>query len=193
MRLILPAIAAAALAASPAFASTYIVNAASNSSTGGTGLSSITLVAGQTYHVSANVNDLWSAGSLPRWSDANGLIGDRYANPSDDSGQAPGTLIGANFGTWTQNGHSAAFGQLVGLVGSDYLNLGTNVTFVAPSSGTLNLYYWDQNNSDNSGSITFNIAAAGVPEPAVWGMMILGFGVVGGAMRSRRRTVRLAA
>ncbi|MGR6331208.1 NF038122 family metalloprotease [Sphingomonas sp. XXL09] len=39
------------------------------------------------------------------------------------------------------------------------------------------------------------IAAAAVPEPAVWLQMILGFGVIGGAMRYRRRrtAVRFAA
>lgn len=36
------------------------------------------------------------------------------------------------------------------------------------------------------------VGAAAVPEPATWGMMILGFGVVGAAMR-RRRAVALAA
>ncbi len=34
-------------------------------------------------------------------------------------------------------------------------------------------------------------ASTGVPEPATWGLMILGFGAVGGAMR-RRRTATLA-
>ena len=37
------------------------------------------------------------------------------------------------------------------------------------------------------GEIRGNIAAVGtVPEAATWGMMIVGFGMVGGAMRSRR-------
>jgi hypothetical protein len=36
------------------------------------------------------------------------------------------------------------------------------------------------------------LGAGGVPEPATWAMMILGFGVVGGAMRRRRTTVRVA-
>ncbi len=30
--------------------------------------------------------------------------------------------------------------------------------------------------------------AAAVPEPATWGMMLVGFGIVGGAMRRRQRT-----
>ena len=34
----------------------------------------------------------------------------------------------------------------------------------------------------------FQAFAAGVPEPASWAMMLGGFGVIGGAMRSRRRS-----
>jgi PEP-CTERM motif len=40
-----------------------------------------------------------------------------------------------------------------------------------------------------SGSNAFEydtLAIAGVPEPATWAMMILGFGLIGGAMRSRK-------
>lgn len=44
-----------------------------------------------------------------------------------------------------------------------------------------------------NGSITYGIGAAGgVPEPAAWGMFILGFGAVGGAMRVRARKVSFA-
>lgn len=32
-----------------------------------------------------------------------------------------------------------------------------------------------------------------VPEPATWGMLVLGFGLVGGALRTRRRSVTFAA
>lgn len=39
--------------------------------------------------------------------------------------------------------------------------------------------------------ITFNAAAA-VPEPATWAMMIVGFGVVGGSLRRSRRVAALA-
>ncbi len=45
--------------------------------------------------------------------------------------------------------------------------------------------------SDYQGAFTIN--AAGVPEPATWSLMILGFGVVAGAMRFRRRTALAAA
>lgn len=37
--------------------------------------------------------------------------------------------------------------------------------------------------------ITFGSATAGVPEPATWAMMLLGFGFAGGAMRYRRRSL----
>jgi hypothetical protein len=41
-------------------------------------------------------------------------------------------------------------------------------------------------------SITQN-AVAGVPEPATWGMMIAGFGLMGASLRTRRRSVAFAA
>ena len=33
--------------------------------------------------------------------------------------------------------------------------------------------------------------AAAVPEPATWALMLLGFGFVGGAMRSRRKNTNV--
>ena len=40
------------------------------------------------------------------------------------------------------------------------------------------------------GAISVNVggAVSPVPEPATWGMMLVGFGIVGGAMRRRQRT-----
>lgn len=38
----------------------------------------------------------------------------------------------------------------------------------------------------------FGSVEAGVPEPATWAMMIAGFGLVGGSMRSRRRGLAIA-
>jgi hypothetical protein len=122
---------------------------------------------------------------VERW-----LTADRWATATDDSGEAVGTLIGTNFGTWTQNSLSAAFGSLVGELNGVYSLLGANGSFVAGSSGTLNLYYWDSNNFDNFGSISFDIQA--VPEPAAWGMMIGGFGLAGMALRRRKPVAALA-
>ncbi len=46
--------------------------------------------------------------------------------------------------------------------------------------------------SGTFGSRSFNFAAvAAVPEPGTWAMMLLGFGVIGGAMRRQRRASHL--
>lgn len=45
--------------------------------------------------------------------------------------------------------------------------------------------------NDYVGNFRLNAIAAAIPEPATWAMMILGFGVVGGAMRSRRRGTKV--
>lgn len=174
----------------PASAATIVVFAQENSSSGGVAaLPGLVLTTGDTLTVTSSTNDLWSAGALPRYSDASGLTGNRFATAADDSGQAPGTLIGTDFGLWTQDGFSAPYGSLVGRINGVYKLLGANFAGPAWTSGALELYYWDSNNGDNFGSITFDVnAAAAVPEPSTWALLILGFGMVGVGLRSARRT-----
>jgi hypothetical protein len=177
-----------------AHAAVFSVDALANSSSGGTGLSTIALTVGQAFTVTASTNDLWSAGALPRYSDANGLVAVRLATASDDSGQAVGTQIGGNSGTWTQNGLTAPFGSLVGEIGGVFQLLGTNFSGAAWNAGTLKLYFWDQNNSDNFGNILADVSVrdgvpGGVPEPAAWMLMLTGFGAAGAMLRRRRVTV----
>jgi hypothetical protein len=161
-------VAGLAGATTTARAVTVDVDAFLNSSSGGSGAATgVVLTAGQTFTVSASTNDLWSAGVLPRFSDANGLTGNRFATASDDSGQPPGTLIGIDFGPWTQNAFSAPYGSLVGRIGSNFFLLSTNFSGTAIASGELLLYYWDSNNGDNRGSIAVTIDAAAVPGPIV--------------------------
>ena len=182
-------------AAVPAGAATVIVDAHDNSVVGGVGKATgITLTTGQTLTVVSALTDLWSAGPLPRWSNANGLTGDLFATGSDESGEASGTLIGQNAGSTTQDGFTAPFGALVGKIGSTYQLLGANYSGTAWADGELLLFYWDSNNVDNSGTIAADVNGAvdgAVPEPATWAMMILGFGMVGGALRRRRQSVRV--
>lgn len=196
MRILLAAaaIAAATAVAAPATAAvTITVSARSNSSSGGTPLSTgLTFAAGKQFRISSSVNDLWSAGALPRFSDGSGLVGDRFKTAADDAAPngggsyAIGTLIGTNFNTHTQGNLTAPFGSLVAsLGGNNWQLLGANGVFTS-AGGPLNLAYFDSNADDNFGEITFTISA--VPEAATWAMMIVGLGIVGGSLRTRRRS-----
>ena len=162
-----------------------IVQAFANSSSGGIGSGTgVVLTAGQTFTVTASPTDLWSAGALPRWSNADGLTGNLFATGSDDSGQAAGTLIGQNFGTWTQDGLSAAYGSLVGKIGGGaFFLVGTSFAGAANASGELKLFYWDSNNFDNAEFITVDVAAVPLPA-AAW---LLFSGLAGLGFMGRRR------
>lgn len=148
----------------------------------------ISFSAGDTINASVDPNDLWSAGALPRWSDANGLDGDLLATGSDESGQAAGVLIGRDFGLYTFDGLSAPFGSLVGKLGSTLFVLGTSFNGPAPDSGNLLLFYWDSGGSDNANSITVTIdngINGNVPAPTT--LALLGLGLAGMGYRRRRQ------
>lgn len=162
----------------PAHAALYNVYAQTNSSNGGVGRSTISLISGELFTVTVDPKDLWSAGTLPRWSNADGLIGNLYATGSDESGQPKGTRIGMNWGTRTQWNLTAPYGTLVGEIGSSgtFFKIGTNYSGIASYSGILNLFYWDLNGYDNTGMITafvnpgkIPVAVNPVPIPAaIW-------------------------
>ena len=183
----------AGLGTNSARAITVDVFAQANSSSGGSGaVTGVFLTLGQAFTVSASNNDLWSAGDLPRWSDADGLTGSRLASVFDDSGQPPGTQIGANFGLHSQGAFSAPFGSLVGQIGSNFMVLGTNFTGMAIASGELILYYWDSNNGDNFGKIAVTINPAAVPGPIVGAGLPGLVMALGGLIAWRRRRMAVA-
>lgn len=172
----------------PARAVTVDVFAQANSSSGGIGaLTGVFLTAGQAFTVSAGLDDLWSAGALPRWSNANGLTGDRFATGTDESGVGGGIQIGQSFGLYSQGGLDAPYGSLVGQIGAgSFFLVGSSFSGFANATGLLSLFYWDENNGDNSGSI---LATVAVPGPIMGAglpglLMALGGLVV---LSSRRR------
>jgi hypothetical protein len=192
-RAVIAAFAAGLAMAGGAQAATVVVDAQANSSTGGTGaVTGLTLTLGQLFQVLVDPGDLWNAGTPPRWSNADGLTHDLYATGTDDSGAVAGTLIGIQYGSRTVAGFTAPYGALVGEIGGVFHLLGTNFNGPAWNSGDLTLLYWDENTVDNTQYITANVTTA-VPEPATWAFMIVGFGLMGGALRARRPTKALAA
>jgi len=164
----------------------FDVKAYENSTSGsGSGLDTgIHLNLGDVFSVEVDPGDLWNAGNLPRWANADGLTHDLYATGSDDSGQAAGTLIGTTFPLWTQHGLSLPYGTLVGSIGSQFFAIGTSFLGPAPASGNLLLYYWDGNNFDNTEYVTATVEA--VPEPGT--LLLIGSGLLGLARTRRRRS-----
>ena len=71
----LSSVAAALLLAGTAHAAVVDVDAHADSyaSGAGTGVLATTLAAGETFTITVAADDLWSAGGVPLWSNANGL------------------------------------------------------------------------------------------------------------------------
>ena len=177
-----------ALGGANVYALPFTVDAKANSITGGVGLNTgIVLTAGQAFTATAGIGDLWSAGPLPRWSNADGLVGNLLATGSDESGQVANTLIGQNFGLITINGLSAPFGSLVGELSGTYFKLGTSFSGTASVGGTLKLFYWDGFSGDNEGTVVANISkSTAVPEPSSFLLLILGLYSICLAVHRRR-------
>ena len=75
-------------------------------------------------------------------------------------------------------------GALIGKIGSgDYFLIGSSFTGTANAAGVLDLFYWDSDAYNNSGSVTAAVTA--VPEPANMALMGLALGAF--ALTRRRK------
>ena len=125
-----------------------------------------------------NVYDI----SLTQSGDSTNLLGQNFnfaaaASGSDAYQYGPGTFGTSNLGFGgVSAGYYDDFSQTVStLAGSSY-----TLSFTLSSYGT-----------PNALKVSASEAVAGVPEPATWAMMLLGFGALGVALRRSRRTAEV--
>ena len=186
--LALIAVASAAVLTLPAQAITLNLDGMANASIDGSNGVGFALAAGK-YRFSF-VNDQYTAFS--RFSSATGCDG---SGRNCVQGFENSTMVVTN-GVTNMFGDGNASGGFGPVSGGGYYETAANsfansgqytsiFTFAAPVTGSA--YIFDDILSDNRGGVSLNIAA--VPEPATWGLMILGFGGMGVAMRRRSANV----
>lgn len=185
---LLAAASAAVLAAAPATAAqTVNVNGVANASLNGSNGVVVSLAAG-TYTLTFT-EDAFTA--FTRFS---GVSGCDAAGGSCVTGWENSVRYTIG-GTTYLFGDGAASGGLGPVSGGGYYdtaaksfaNAGKYVgSFTVNAGETATFFLYDDVLGDNSGGVSLSISA--VPEPATWAMLILGMGIVGGAMRRRRNT-----
>jgi hypothetical protein len=95
--------------------------------------------------------------------------------------------------------YDPTFGDLlvdVNVTGGTSVNGAYNVFFNADYTGSDTTRAWSSTvfgDTSTTGALvtTFNLTASGVPEPASWALMLLGFGIAGAAMRRQRQRATL--
>ncbi|WP_414900967.1 FxDxF family PEP-CTERM protein [Sphingomonas flavalba] len=122
-------------------------------------------------------------------SNTSGAIADEFQFTVPVAGDASGSLISIDL--------SGAFDVVITKVWLDAIPFHQDLTGSEEKwtlasanigAGTHSIFVegtWGTNGGSYSG--TLNFLPAAVPEPAAWALMIAGFGLVGGAMRGRRR------
>jgi uncharacterized membrane protein YccF (DUF307 family) len=118
-----------------------------------------------------------------------GVINDTF-NFTTDSGGASGSVISV-----AQSGKDIALTSVMldGILFTQTLGGPTELwqlalTNITSGAHTITvLGNWDASGGSYGGQLDFSVSA--VPEPATWGLMLLGFGVAGMAMRGRRNAL----
>jgi len=90
---------------------------------------------------------------------------------------------GAGGFSWTLNG-AQIFNNT--LVADGNQSMGRRVSYNFGDYSVNKVEFFSTGNSFEFDSIAGTLRGGAVPEPATWAMMILGFGVMGGALRRRR-------
>ena len=196
MRLVSTLLAAAAAAAvsAPASAATIVnLDGRANASLDGSNAVPVVLAPGS-YRVTF-VDDLFTA--FNRFGRSTGCDS---AGENCSRGFMNGALYsidGMTFGFGDANGRGSVGPVSPGNgyytdAATSFANSGQySSTFQVSGNNPVNFYLFDDALSDNVGGVSLSIAA--VPEPATWAFLLLGFGAIGGAMRSsRRRTLATA-
>ena len=120
---------------------------------------------------------------------------------------ASGSNLTASFNDEAYGDEYWSFGDFNGFVVFDDTNTAGAITSVTINAAT-NMAGFDASRISfdadhifvnwqglwfNSGTVvSLDLNGGAVPEPASWALMLGGFGAIGGAMRSRKRTVRFA-
>jgi hypothetical protein len=150
--------------------------------------------------------DLVSAAYSPyQGAQALDLVGVSSATPSTLS-QALSTVVGQSYrlSFFFSNNPGAGAGTYTATVGIaglldtiEHTNVPGNMNwqqytgyFTGTGSDVLTFVSGFQQN--NGGIFVDAVEVAAVPEPATWAMFILGFGMVGGTMRYRRRSLKVS-
>lgn len=132
-------------------------------------------------------------------------IGDRREEFSRSSGVPTYLSSVYNLGPptavveWTSGGRRVTFSDPTGSLGTisffddNYRGLSPRLPgFADLGQFTGRTVKFTADGASGEGTFTYERVPAGVPEPATWGMMILGFGAVGAAMRMRRRKISVS-
>lgn len=153
----------------------------------------IEVTPGETIKITATGTVVPSVGGLP--TGPSGYVGD-----TSDISDSLSTGF-ANYEDSSAFALAGAYTDAAGNVISDnqVFKIGASDILTAPS-GAARLYFglpdaYSFNGSsgfyaDNSGSL--QVSVSGVPEPSSWALMIAGLGLIGGMLRSRRKTCLLA-
>jgi hypothetical protein len=115
--------------------------------------------------------------------------------------------FGAELGSWAFSGAPNCCGgtgaiEVTGISGA-HLDAGTTYQLVANVDSSFD-GFWNWNTTGATGNVSednfvvidnfttgaFDVLSGGVPEPASWALMLVGFGGAGAALRRRRRAAR---